>query len=53
MRLYLGLERDKVVRFTGDVDYHPEPLRVKRMHGICIKKAAHQLVGRLKPLGVD
>ena len=29
MRLYLGLERDEAVRFTGDGVYHPKPLCVK------------------------
>ena len=29
IRLYLGLERDEAVRFTGDGVYHLMPLRVK------------------------
>ena len=47
MRLYLGLERDEAVRFTGDGVYHLMPLRVKSMH----KKSGPQIAARLGKSG--
>ena len=47
IRLYLGLERDEAVRFTGDGVYHLMPLRVKSMQ----KKSGPQIAGRLGKSG--